>query len=160
MPQTNQIFKEESMSVKYSLFKTTADGEQLNIEICPTNQELEQLRRGVSARALYDVHFRVADDRMREMNIRILLAQTALKNYPPEVQVAFHNVMAVLHGAKPTDPAYEKLLLEAIQQTTEKLIASGVPSEQVAESVKHSYGNLVELAQPPQDEVQIERGTE
>jgi len=141
------------MSVKYSLFKTTADGEQLNIEINPTNQELQQLAKGVPARVLFDTHFRVADDRMREMNIRILLAQTALKSYPPEVQVAFHNVMAILHGSKPTDPQYEKILLEAIQSVTESLISRGIPPEQVAESVKHSYGNIVELGQKPPVEV-------
>jgi hypothetical protein len=148
------------MSVKYSLFKTTADGEQFNVEISPTNQELEQLKRGVSARALFDSHFRVVDDRMREMNVRILIAQTALKSYPPEVQVAFHNIMSILHGAKPTDPTYEKLLLEAIQQVTERLLAQGIPSEQVAESVKHSYGNIVELAQQGQQPISVEKESE
>jgi hypothetical protein len=131
------------MSAKVSIFKSTMDGEQVNIEFNIDKKEFETMKqRGTRFRSYLDPFFRLADDRLLEMNLRIMITQRAVKALSPDVQVAWHQLMGVLHGQQPSDPMYRSILQEAIQEVTEKLLAQGVPGDQVRNAVESTYGPI------------------
>lgn len=86
------------MSVKVSIHKVAADGEQVSTEINLDKHHYEQMERGVPLRKVLDPFFQLADDRLIEMNSRIIQANHMVRNLSPEAQVAIHNVMEILHG--------------------------------------------------------------
>lgn len=114
------------MSTKISIFKTTADGEQVNVEIELTQEHLKQMQPssrslpdktvqlvpGKSLREIFEPCFRLVDERLFEMNSRIMASNVLVKKLSPEAQYAVHNVMEVLHG-KSQGPAPAEILEEA-----------------------------------------------
>jgi hypothetical protein len=114
------------MATKISIFKTTADGEQVNVEIDLTADHLKQMEPrhvkhpnnrdeivpGKSLRELFQPCFQLVDDRLFEMNQRIMASNVLVKKLPPEAQYAVHNVFEVLHG-RSQGPAPAEILEEA-----------------------------------------------
>ncbi len=109
------------MSTKISIFKTTADGEQVNVEIDLTAEHLKQMEPrkagdniipGKSLRQIFEPCFRLVDDRLFEMNERIMASNVMVKKLPVEGQMAIHNIMEVLHG-RSQGPAPAEILEEA-----------------------------------------------
>lgn len=114
------------MATKISIFKTTADGEQVNVEIDLTNEHLAQMKPTTrkdgqgnseivpakSLRQVFDHAFQLVDDRLLEMNKRIMASNVLVKKLSPEAQYAVTNIFEVLHG-RSQGPAPEAILEEA-----------------------------------------------
>lgn len=128
------------MSIKISLFKSTADGEQLNSEFNLESHEYTRIKAGERLREIFAPYFRLADDRLLEMNTRIMFANKLVRQLEPAAQVAFHNIMDVLHGQKPSDPTYAEMLQKSISETTESLIKQGIDPKLIKQIVRDSYG--------------------
>ena len=86
---------------KINIIKITADGEQTSIE-----GEFEPLW-DKEKEAYFPMLLQVApylqmlDDRLFEMNLRILASNELVKRLSPDAQMAIHNVMEVLMGQAP-----------------------------------------------------------
>ena len=80
---------------KINIIKVTADGEQTSIEggFTPEGDKsmLEQLMP----------YYQLCDDRLFEMNTRILASNELVRRLSPDAQMAVHNVMEVLMGQAP-----------------------------------------------------------
>ena len=80
---------------KINIIKITADGEQTSIEgeFTPDSDKsmLEQLMP----------YYQLCDDRLFEMNTRILASNELVRRLAPDAQHAVHNVMEVLMGQAP-----------------------------------------------------------
>ena len=80
---------------KINIIKITADGEQTSIEgeFTPEGDKsmLEQL----------NPYYQLCDDRLFEMNTRILASNELVRRLTPDAQMAVHNVMEVLMGQAP-----------------------------------------------------------
>lgn len=117
------------MSTKISIFKTTADGEQVNVEVDLTPDVLKQVEPtvmraikgsgaqdqivpGKSLRQVFAPYFQLVDDRLLEMNTRIMASNVLVKKLSPEAQYAVTNIFEVLHG-RSRGPAPEAILEEA-----------------------------------------------
>lgn len=114
------------MSTKISIFKTTADGEQVNVELELTQDHIKQMqptvvkrlgepdeiRPGKTLREIFEPHFRLVDDRLLEMNTRIMASNVLVKKLPPDAQYAVTNIFEVLHG-RSSGPAPAEILEEA-----------------------------------------------
>lgn len=83
---------------KISIFKSSADGEQVNIELELRKDHYEKLAIGESLREQLEPYFRLVDDRLLEMNKRIIASNMLVKQLPVDAQMAVTNVMDVLHG--------------------------------------------------------------
>ncbi len=100
------------------IIKTTAEGEQCSFEIDdPTDEDTKKL-------------FKQMDDRLWEMNKRIIAANYLCKKLPAEAQMAIHNMMDVLHGRKP-GPSIELI----VQEATEEMLAEREAGEEAAEAL-------------------------
>jgi hypothetical protein len=116
------------MATKISIFKTTADGEQVNVEIELTQEHLKQMEPtvrkyspgpgkpveteivpGKSLRDLFGPCFQLVDDRLLEMNNRIMASNVLVKKLSPEGRYAVTNIMEVLTG-RSRGPAPEEIL--------------------------------------------------
>ena len=114
------------MACKISIFKTTADGEQVNIELDVSPEHLKQMEPrvvkrpgapdeivpGKTLREIFAPQFQLADDRLLEMNKRIMASNVLVKKLTPEQQYAVTNVLEVLHG-RSSGPAPDQILNEA-----------------------------------------------
>lgn len=89
---------------KLSIIKVTADGEQCSIEVevgldsVPTladKSEYECLAIHVAP------YFKLMDDRLLEMNERILGSNELVRRLTPEAQMAMHHALDVLMGKAP-----------------------------------------------------------
>lgn len=79
---------------KINIIKITADGEQTSIEgefVPEEGPMLEQLMP----------YYQLCDDRLFEMNTRILASNELVRRLTPDAQMAVHNVMEVLMGQAP-----------------------------------------------------------
>lgn len=118
---------------KVSLFKSTADGEQLNYEF-----DLEAAP-GDDLREKLDPYFQLVDDRLLEMNLRIMVGNKLVSHLPPEAQVAIHNVMEVMHGQKPTMPEFRDLLQQAVAEVVESLAKRGYNPTKLHKIIDNTY---------------------
>lgn len=131
------------MAMKIMLIKSTFDGEQLSVEWNLEKRDYDRLEKGETLREILAPFLRFTDDRLREMNLRIMVSQKCVKTLPVEAQMAFHNVMDTLHGMKPQDLEWIQVVKDAAKETAEHLIQQGVSPEQVKQSFNDSFGKEV-----------------
>jgi len=93
---------------KLMIIKQTAEGEQTSIE-----DEFNEL-----SPVQIKVFYKLVDDRLWEMNKRVIAANYLCKKLPVDAQMAIHNMLEVLHGMKPA-PSLELI----IQEATEEMLA-------------------------------------
>lgn len=90
--------------MKFTAIKVTADGEQISIE-----GEID-----VKAGKLFEQvepYLQMMDDRLFNMNKRVIGSNYLVKQLPAEVQMAVHRVFETLHGQrgqKEVDKAYDQ----------------------------------------------------
>lgn len=138
------------MSIKISLFKSTADGEQLNMEFALEREEYARIKSGEPLRKMFDPYFRLADDRLWEMNIRIMLANTMVRKLSPEARFAVNNVMDVLHATK-MDSTFADALKQAAIEVTNNLVAGGSDRAKVDQAIRQSFGDDYVVPSPIAD---------
>lgn len=117
------------MSVKMTIIKHTADGEQLSIE-AEVGPEFIPSEGGL--RGYLDPYFRLMDDRLMELNKRIIASNYMVKKLPTEAQMAMHNIMDVLHGHKP-GPAIEEIIVEAADDLEKRRVQAEAKKEALLE---------------------------
>ncbi len=95
---------------KINIIKITADGEQTSIE-----GEFEpkkdyqvkhfdgtiEIKKGQPMLEQLMPYYQLCDDRLFEMNTRILASNELVRRLSPDAQMAIHNVMEVLMGQAP-----------------------------------------------------------
>lgn len=129
------------MSAKISIFKTTADGEQVNCELEVTPDILKRMEPkvskevggngasaivpGLSLRQIFAPYFQLCDDRLFEMNQRIMASNVLVRKLSPDAQFAIKNVFEVLHG-RSQGPAPAEILEEDRRQREAAAKASEV----------------------------------
>lgn len=100
--------------MKVSVFRQTADGEQVNVEL----QVPDKIRMGAQAGDLASLDafllpaFRVVDARLIEMNRRIVAAKAIVATYPAEVRMKVNEVVNIILGNVP-QAEMERLLKDA-----------------------------------------------
>ena len=87
------------------IIKTTAEGEQTSIESDFNEVSPVELKH----------FYKIVDDRLWEMNKRVIAANYLCKKLPAEAQMAIHNMIEVLHGMKP-GPSIELIVQEATEE--------------------------------------------
>ena len=137
------------MSVKISIFKSTADGEQLNQEYNVDKHEFARMEKGETLREIFAPYLKFADQRLLECNLRIIIANKMVKALPVEAQMAVHNVMEVLHGQRPTIPEYAEILQKAIGDMARDLVQQGISEKQIRQIVTTAYGKDAYPAEAP-----------
>lgn len=135
------------MSVKISIYKSTADGEQLNQEYSVEKHEYDRLAKGESLRDIFAPYLQFADYRLLECNMRLIISHKMVKSLSVEAQMAVHNVMEVLHGQKPSSPEYVDILQNAIAEAAKDFIAAGLDEKVIRKIVTSAYGDH---AMPPE----------
>ena len=80
---------------KINIIKITADGEQTSIEGDFTPIEGKPMLEQVAP------YLQMLDDRLFEMNTRILASNELVRRLTPDAQMAVHHVMEVLMGQAP-----------------------------------------------------------
>ena len=106
--------------MKITIHKVTADGEQVSVEVPLTSDMLRLAQRGeVTLRTYLTPILELMDDRLLEMNKRIIASNYLTKKLPVDAQVALHNVLDVLHG-KSSGPATEEVLEAARREYDEQ----------------------------------------
>jgi len=112
---------------KLMISKVTGDDEQTAVEI-----EIDFLELPPGARDNLLGHLRpyykLMDDRVWEMNKRVIAANYLCKQLPAEAQMAIHNMMDVLHGRKPA-PSLELVLQEATEELLAQREAAGLNND-------------------------------
>ena len=96
---------------KINIIKITADGEQTSIEGDFTPEKDHMVSTGVDhqmklvkGRTMLEQlmpYYQLCDDRLFEMNTRILASNELVRRLTPDAQMAVHNVMEVLMGQAP-----------------------------------------------------------
>ena len=103
------------MAVKIGMHKTSAEGEMLTIEVDMDRNHYDALKHGVRLRDQLEPYFQLLDDRLLEMNNRIIASNYMVKKLPVEAQMAIHNVIDVLYGRTAGPPA-DAILKEAHEE--------------------------------------------
>ena len=100
--------------MKVSVFRVSAEGEQVNVELHVPDKVLMLAREGhPDALDQYLAPaFRVVDARLIEMNRRIIAAKAVVSQYSPEVRAAVSEVVDIIHGNVP-DAQLKALLRQA-----------------------------------------------
>lgn len=128
------------MQTKFTFIKSTADGEQISADFTVDQDELLALVAAAgSLRQALAPHFDFFDDRLLEMNLRIITANTMVKKLDPQAQVAFHSVMEVMHGQRPTHPDFNDLLQKAIAEVVESLAKQGYNPGKLHKVIDNTY---------------------
>jgi len=83
---------------KIIIGKSTGDGEMVNVELDLTRDHFLALKQGVSLHTQFQPFYQMLDDRMFEMNQRILASSYLVKKLPKEARTAFNDVVDVFHG--------------------------------------------------------------
>ena len=86
---------------KINIIKITADGEQTSIEgeFEPQWDPKTESYRSMLPQLM--PYYQLCDDRLFEMNSRILASNELVRRLTPDAQMAVHNVMEVLMGQAP-----------------------------------------------------------
>ncbi len=105
---------------KLTISKVTADGEQTLIE--------EEI--GAGDKSVLSAYYKIVDDRLWEMNKRVIAANYLCKKLPAEAQMAIHNMMDVLHGRKP-GPSIELI----VQEATEEMLKQREAADEAADAL-------------------------
>ena len=111
---------------KLTISKVTADGEQTLIE--------EEITPGDDhGPAKIKYLYKLMDNRLWEMNKRVIAANYLCKKLPAEAQMAIHNMMDVLHGRKP-GPSIELI----VQEATEEMLKQREDADEADEDLSDS----------------------
>ncbi len=96
---------------KINIIKITADGEQTSIEgdFTPEKDQTAVMhpsgqKETIKGRPMLEQlmpYYQLCDDRLFEMNLRILASNELVRRLSPDAQMAIHNVMEVLMGQAP-----------------------------------------------------------
>lgn len=84
--------------MKVTVFKATADGEQIQVEIPLTREHFDKLKNGGRLRDILAPAFDLADDRLLEFNLRIMKMNRLVSKLPPEAAMAVKNVLEIHAG--------------------------------------------------------------
>lgn len=142
------------MNAKVSIIKVTADGEQVSVEIVLDNyveqrmkeKWVEKMRppdeehvgwwkqviitKGETLDQILEPFFRLMDDRLIEMNHRVMKSNFLAKKLSPDAQYALHTVFEVLHGRQ-AGPPMEQVIKESQEerQAAEAKINANQPDQ-------------------------------
>ena len=86
---------------KINIIKITADGEQTSIEGEFEPHLVKETGKYVDMLPELLPYYQLCDDRLFEMNSRILASNELVRRLTPDAQMAVHNVMEVLMGQAP-----------------------------------------------------------
>ena len=121
---------------KINIIKVTADGEQTSIEgeFEPSKDYQVKLPDGtIEARKGQPMleqllpYYQLCDDRLFEMNTRILASNELVRRLPPDAQMAVHHAMEVLMGQAPKSEIAQ--IVKEGQERREKELAALVVKE-------------------------------
>ena len=101
-------------NVKFGIIRVTADGEQCNLELDASHEDIAAKPEETFYDALLRVtapFFKLMDDRQFEMNCRILASNELAKRLEPKAQQAIHVALEHLMGQAPKT-SIEKLVEE------------------------------------------------
>ncbi len=121
---------------KISIIKITADGEQTSIEgeFEPEKdyqvKQIDGTIETTKGRPMLEQlmpYYQLCDDRLFEMNSRILASNELVRRLTPDAQMAVHNVMEVLMGQAPKSDIAQ--IVKEGQQRREKELAALVVKE-------------------------------
>ena len=104
------------MKVKLGIIKATAEGEQVNVE-----GELDTDQHEITRETLqkeFEPFFGLIDDRLREMNMRVIASNHLVKRMPAEAQQAIHNAHDMLYGRAPKEEV--KNIFEEVRQEVQE----------------------------------------
>ena len=87
--------------MKVSIAKMTAEGEQLSVEFDLHDSALPE---GHEDRATLKGVLKFLDERLLEMNLRVINANRKVRELEPKAQIAVHEFMDVLYGRKQQAP--------------------------------------------------------
>jgi len=126
---------------KIILCKTAADGEAINVEVELTKQHYDAMSKGAKLYDVFKPFFDFCDDRMIEMNERIIASNFLVQRLSPEARVAFNSVVDVLAG-RTAGPAREEVIEAARAEVrkNKEIIAEHerkVAEEDAAEEVEN-----------------------
>ena len=125
---------------KINIIKITADGEQTSIEgdftpekdqtavMHPSGQK--ETIKGLPMLEQLMPYYQLCDDRLFEMNTRILASNELVRRLTPDAQVAVHHVMEVLMGQAPKSDI-DKIVKEG-QERRQKELAEIAPKKKTA----------------------------
>ena len=91
-------------NVKFGIIRVTADGEQCNLELDASHEDIAVKPEETFYDALLRVtapFFKLMDDRQFEMNCRILASNELAKRLEPKAQQAIHVALEHLMGQAP-----------------------------------------------------------
>ena len=124
---------------KINIIKITADGEQTSIEGDFTPEKSHMVSKGpnhtelVKGRTMLEQlapYYQLCDDRLFEMNTRILASNELVRRLTPDAQMAVHNVMEVLMGQAPKSDIAQ--IVKEGQERREKELAEIALKEKTA----------------------------
>ncbi len=93
------------MKVKVGIIKMSAEGEQVSVEgdIDTTGQTIT----GEQLRVEFAPFFDLIDDRLREMNERVIASNHLVKRLPVDAQMAIHQAIDMLYGKAPREEVHQ-----------------------------------------------------
>ena len=119
---------------KINIIKITADGEQTSIEgeFEPQWDPKTESYRPMLPQLM--PYYQLCDDRLFEMNSRILASNELVRRLTPDAQMAVHNVMEVLMGQAPKSDIAQTV--KEGQERREKELAELAEKERKSGKVK------------------------
>ncbi len=102
------------MKAKLTIIKATAEGEQVSVEGEIDSEEHKVTREYL--RGEFEPFFGLIDDRLREMNMRVIASNHLVKHMPAEAQMAITQAHDMLYGRAPKEEVnriYEEVRKEA-----------------------------------------------
>lgn len=136
---------------KVVIHKATAEGEQLVIEVPSIPQEVLKLyAKDPHVLSTYLApYFRLADDRLWEMNKRIAAMNARLRNASPETQIIVHEIHALLYGQVPPQDIDAMIAKDREERNKE------MAKPEVAQQVKGVVERLIEAGVAPQTKSEV-----
>lgn len=128
------------MQVKINIIKVTADGEQLSIDADISPNEI---RGDIDLLPQLKPYFKLADDRMFEMNKRIISSGWMAKRLTPEEQMHLHEVIEMLHGRKPAS-----VVDEMYQEATDNVDRQAANALRKAKAVEEAANKKLPQTKP------------
>ncbi len=93
------------MKVKVGIIKMSAEGEQVSVEGDIDTAELTIT--GEQLRVEFAPFFDLIDDRLREMNERVIASNHLVKRLPADAQMAIHQAIDMLYGKAPREAVHQ-----------------------------------------------------
>ncbi len=116
------------MKAKLTIIKATAEGEQVSVEGEIDSNEHKVTREYL--RGEFEPFFGLIDDRLREMNMRVIASNHIIKRMPADVQMAITAAHDMLYGRAPKEEVnriYEEVRKEVQENEDKAFEASNKP---------------------------------